>query len=167
EAVLPRSVITVCPSALIMSFAILVAGAASAMACGNGKLILEDKFETLDPAWSFQEQDATRSNGTEGLVYNLQPGDSIQTLNQSGLYENYEVCAVFASKVPADANAYVSVNFWASDNDNKYGADIYPASGTFNVYRLENKKFLTPVSTKSNPAISKGTDVTNDISVTV
>jgi hypothetical protein len=74
---------------------------------------------------------------------------------------------VFATKVPADANAYVSVNFWASDNDNKYGAKIYPAFGTFDVYRLENKKFLTPVSTKSNPAISKGTDVTNEISVTV
>jgi hypothetical protein len=137
------------------------------MACGNGKLILEDKFETLDPAWGFQEQDPTRSNGAEGLVYNLQPKDSVHDLNQSGIYDNYEVCAVFATKVPMDGNAYVSVNFWASDNDNKYGAAIYPAVGTFNVYRFENKKILFPVSAKSNPAISKGTDVTNEISVTV
>jgi hypothetical protein len=128
---------------------------------------LEDKFETLDPAWGFEEQDPARSNGPEGLVYSLQPNDSVRSLNQSDLYENYEVCAVFATKVPADAKVFVSVNFWASDNDNKYGADIFPALGTFDVYRVQNKKFLTPVSPKSDPAISKGTDVTNEISVTV
>jgi hypothetical protein len=137
------------------------------MTCGNGKLILEDKFETLDPAWGFGEQDSTRSNGPEGLVYNLQPDDTFHALNGSGIYDNYEVCAVFTTKVPADANAYVSVNFWASDSDNRYGADVFPALGTFDVYRIQKKKYLTPVSAKSNPAISKGTDVTNEISVTV
>jgi hypothetical protein len=70
-----------CLRSLILSFAILVAGADYAIACGNGKLILEDKFETLDPAWGFDEQDPTRSNGVEGLVHTLQPGDSVRSLN--------------------------------------------------------------------------------------
>jgi hypothetical protein len=144
-----------------------VAGADYAIACGNGKLILEDKFETLDPAWGLMEQDPTRSIGTEGLVYIIQPGNVLHVLNQSGIYDNYEVCAVFATKVPADGNAYVGVNFWGSNDDNLYGAEIFPAVGTFDVYRIENKKFLTPVPAKSDPAISKGTDVTNEISVTV
>jgi hypothetical protein len=44
---------------------------------------------------------------------------------------------------------------------------LVAAFGTFDVYRVENKKFLTPVPIRSNPVISKGTDVTNEISVTV
>lgn len=34
-----------------------------AMACGSGKLILEEKFESLDPAWGFSDKDDTRKNG--------------------------------------------------------------------------------------------------------
>ncbi len=34
---------------LVLSAGIRIAGGGSALACGGGKLLFEDKFETLDP----------------------------------------------------------------------------------------------------------------------
>jgi hypothetical protein len=40
--------------------------------------------------------------------------------------------------------------------------------GTFDVYRLQNKRFITPISERSDASIVKGTSATtNEISVTV
>jgi hypothetical protein len=152
---------------LSVSFAIIVASATYADACGSGKVILQDKFEMLDPAWGFDPESTIRSNGPDGLTYKLGPDNFVNLLNQSGIYDNYEVCAVFSSTVPENSDAYVSINFWASDYDNLYGTDVFPARGTFDVYRVQRKKFLTPVSATSNPAIVKGINATNEISVTV
>jgi hypothetical protein len=101
------------------------------------------------------------------LVFHVSPSNGYRLLNQSGTYNDYEVCALFTSKVPADSNAWVAVNFWGSDNDNTYSAGILPAQGKFEVDRVQKGKILTPVSARSNPAIARGTDVTNEISVTV
>ena len=152
---------------LVLSVGVIIAGVDGALACGNGKLLFEDKFETLDPAWGFSQDDATRSNGPGGLVYKFKPNQSYSLLNQSSLYQNYEVCAVFATEVPADANAYVGVNFWGSDFDNVYEGDIFPALGTFAVYRYQNKKFINPIPSRSDASIVKGTSATYEISVTV
>jgi hypothetical protein len=152
---------------LVLSVGIIVAGGDAALACGSGKLLIEDKFETLDPAWGFEQNDAARSNGPGGLVYKLDPNDSIDLLNQAGLYDNYEVCAVFATEFPANAGGWVGVNFWGDDKNNVYEADIYPTSGAFGVGRYQNKKFLNPVPSQDSDAINKGTSVTNEISVTV
>jgi len=103
------------------------APALAAAACGNGKLIFEDKFATLDPSWGFGEDDPSRTNGPDGLVYKLDPNLSFNRLNQSELYDDYEVCAVYATKVPGNADTYVGVYFLGSDYDNFYQADIFPA----------------------------------------
>jgi hypothetical protein len=146
----------------------ITAGIETAMACGKGKLILEDKFETLDPAWGFPKSATNRSNGRDGLVYKLNPSNEVDMLNQSEFYNDYEVCAVFATKVPDDtSDAWAGVTFWASDMDNGYVADIFPAWGRYDVLRLQNGKLLKPVPTTSSDAIHKGTDVTNELSVVV
>lgn len=152
---------------LLMTIA-LVLGPGNAAACGNGKLILEDRFETLEPAWGFAKENRDRSNGPDGVVYKLDPGGWTFVLNQSGFYDEYEVCAVFATRLPTDdADAYVGVAFWANDRDNFYEADVYPAWGTYKIIRSQNGKYLEPVAITSNDAIRKGTDVTNEISVAV
>jgi hypothetical protein len=152
---------------LALSVGIIIAGVDGALACGSGKLLVEDKFETLDPAWGFDKTSPGRSNGPGGLIYKFNPADNIDLLNQAGLYDNYEVCAVFATEVPANAGAWVAVNFWGNDKNNVYEADIYPTFGTFGVVRYQNKKSLTPVTTTDSDTINKGTSVTNEISVTV
>jgi hypothetical protein len=62
-----------------------------ATACGNGNLILEDKFQTLEPAWNFDDNVPERTNGPDGLSYKMPPQYDIDRINQAGLYENYEV----------------------------------------------------------------------------
>lgn len=138
-----------------------------AAACGTGKLLLEDKFDSLDPAWGFSEKNDERSNGADGLTYKLPPGENVDLLNQSGLNENYEVCATFVTDLPEDSGAYVGVNFWSVDYDNDYEAAIFPAEGTFAVYREQNKRSLTPVSVTDSAAINKGLKATNEVSVAV
>src|SRR5262249_30215840 len=63
--------------------------------CGKGKLILEDKFQTLDPAWGFPKEDPQRINGPSGLTYKLGPNQVVTLLNQADFRENYEVCLSF------------------------------------------------------------------------
>lgn len=79
-------VVTSTLSLLLLGF--FIAGVEGAAACGNGKLILEDKFETLAPVWGFVKQDDARTNGAEGLTYKLTPGDARQLLNQYDFYDN-------------------------------------------------------------------------------
>jgi hypothetical protein len=152
---------------LVLLIGFLTAEAETAAAQGNGKLIFEDKFQALDPAWGFDENVPNRSNGPDGLVYTWDPGNEVVLLNQSELYDNYEVCAVFATKVPAEAGAWCGVAFWGSDGKNLYEVDVFPALGRYAVSRIQNDKLLTPVSATSSDSIHKGTNVTNEISVIV
>jgi hypothetical protein len=153
---------------LAFPLATLLLAGTDAIACGNGKLIVEDKFGTLNPAWGFAKDDPTRSNGPDGLVYKLKPGDAGYTqLNQSDLYDNYEVCAVFVTNVSEKSYAYIGVNFWADDYDNSFRVNVYPFDGTYALGRKKNGKFIWPIAETPSDTIQKGTNVTNEISVTV
>jgi hypothetical protein len=83
-------------SLLLVGF--LIASVVGAAACGNGKLILEDKFATLDPAWDFKNSaptdTRTRTNGPGGLTYQLDEEALVWPLNTAAKHENYEVCGV-------------------------------------------------------------------------
>ena len=151
-----------------IAFPLFFLAGTKAIACGNGKLILEDKFETLNPAWGFEANDPSRSNGTGGLVYKVKPGDgSLSQHNQSDLYDNYEVCAVFATNVAENSSAWVGVRFWANDYNNTYQVNIFPFDGAYGLGRRKNGKWIFPIAETPSDAIQKGTNVTNEISVTV
>src|ERR1019366_3201580 len=71
---------------------ILILGGQNALACGNGKLLFQDKFQTVDPRWGFAAIDPTRSVGADGLSYSS-PGlqmYSVNQINQASLYDDYE-----------------------------------------------------------------------------
>jgi hypothetical protein len=136
-------------------------------ACGNGKLLFQDNFETLNPAWGFREGAAVRSNGPEGLTYKLDPDREVTLLNQSSPYDNYEVCAVYATQTAANANPWLGIVFWAEDEDNAHDATIWPKHGIFAVYRHQNKKTLTQIAPTRIGSMLTGTSVITEISVTV
>jgi len=144
----------------------LIASVGSAAACGNGKLILEDKFETLDPSWHFSQQDKRRTNGPDGLTYRLDPGDAIALLNQSGSYQNYEVCAVFITSIPANLGGFVNVRFWSVDEDHYYWGNVFPGRGVYLITRKQNGKTIFP-ATGAASFIAKGANATNEVSVSV
>jgi hypothetical protein len=103
-------------SLLLVGF--LIASVDGAAACGDGKLVLEDKFATLDPAWDFKNSDptntSTHTNGPGGLTYQLDEEALVWPLNTAAKHENHEVCAVFETKSAADDMYLVGVRFGAS-----------------------------------------------------
>jgi hypothetical protein len=151
----------------VLFFAVSLFGLASASACGTGKLLYQDTFKTLDPSWNFDATDSERSLGPDGLSYTFKPHEYVGLLNQAGIYHDYEICGTFQTKAPANGWAYLGVQFWGADDDNYYEADINPVQGSFSVYRSADKKSLTPVGNTNSDAINKGTDVTNEVSITV
>jgi hypothetical protein len=145
----------------------LFAGVGQALACGDGEVILEDKFTSLDPAWGFSEEAKNRTNGPDGVSYKIDAGDNVFLLNQAGLYDDYEACVTVKTSAQKDTSAYAGVIVWASDSDNAYEVDVFPLYGTYAVYRYQKGKTLKPISPKSSDAIKTGTDTTNEIGVVV
>jgi hypothetical protein len=156
-------------SLLLVGF--LIASVEGAAACGNGKLILEDKFATLDPAWDFKNSDptdtSTRTNGPGGLTYQLDEEALVWPLNTAAKHENYEVCAGFETKSSADDMYLVGVRFWSLDDDNYYEANIFPTDQTYEINAYKQGKSVGGADDKQDDAIVKGESVTNEISVTV
>jgi hypothetical protein len=152
---------------IVFFSALSFAGLASASACGTGKLLFEDKFAALNPAWGFGPTDPARSNGPQGLVYKFQPDVGITLLNEASLYNDYEICGVFTTQGPADGGLYVGLQFWADDKNNYYEVDVYPVYGLWTMLRVQNGKFLQPVQNQASAAIVKGINATNELRVTV
>jgi hypothetical protein len=143
-----------------------VLGTNLAEACGTGKVLFEDKFDTLNPVWGFGPNVPQRSIGPNGLTYSLTGNDvSADRLNQAELYQDHEICTVYSAKVPEKSNTQVGINFWASDDKNMYSLYVYPFWGTYTILRYQNNKVLKPIPVTAADAIHKGTDVTNEIDV--
>jgi hypothetical protein len=150
-----------CTLALILAMAAL---AGSASACGQGELLFEDTFETLDPGWNFALSDNAKV-GPEGLVLEYQPNSYFLALSQAGYLEDLEICGEFAIQFKEGSNAYGGLAFWAADRDNFYAVDIFPNFGTFAVYRTQKGKLLTPVPITNEASIKKEPGATNEISL--
>jgi len=60
--------------------------ATGAQACGNGKVIFEDKFETLDPGWGKASDRLSVDNGA--LVIKAEAGTGRWAMSQSDYYQD-------------------------------------------------------------------------------
>jgi hypothetical protein len=125
----------------------------------------EDKFTSLDPSWNFTATEADRTVGPEGLTYVWKPNIGWTSLNQSGFYDDYEVCAQVSMKFAPNASGYIGVAFWGTDNNNLYTFDVSPVYGTYTIYRAQKGKFLQPIKWTASDAIKKTSGDTNEISV--
>lgn len=137
-----------------------------AWSCGTGNVLFEDKFDTIDPSWALPE-DPARSNGPDGLSFKWDPNKSLTPLNQSGYYENYEVCADVSMKFPENGAGSIGIAFWGIDSTNYYVLDVSPVSGQFAVYRSQKGKYLTPIKWTANEAVKTGQGAVNHLSVVV
>ena len=64
--------------------------ATGAHACGNGKVIFEDKFETLDPGWGKASDRLSVDNGA--LVIKAEAGTGRWAMSQSDYYQDAAIC---------------------------------------------------------------------------
>jgi hypothetical protein len=120
---------------------VLLAGAGDASACGGGRLVAQDRFDTLDPAWSIEKKYDKLTTGPDGLTIAVPAGTSVGALNQFGAYKSFELCisAVTEKADPASDNLF-GVRFWTPDGNNEYWAVTWTGRGWFVINRYVDAK---------------------------
>jgi hypothetical protein len=146
---------------------ILIASVEGAAACGNGKLIFEDKFETLGPSWKVEQKYRKLTTGTGGLTITVAPGKDVGALNRSGVYKNFEVCAAFVTKSIKGADDLFAIRFWTPDGNDEYWAVTWTGKGWFVVNRYENDEPKAITSQIENSSLLNDPGETNEVSIRV
>jgi hypothetical protein len=128
-----------------------------------GKVLFEDKFTSLDPAW-----------GAPGPIMNVKDGKLIITpemnttqtvLNQAFVFPNNSEGSFAMTFVKAPAPGWGSgLVFWAKDY-NEYYAVLLNAEGWFAVQRYVADRYLLPVAWRESDAIKKGEGAENQVKV--
>jgi 3-keto-disaccharide hydrolase len=138
-------------------------GATWAHACGNGKVIYEDKFATLDPSWGTPSDRLSVDNGA--LVIKPEPGTGRWAISQSDFYGDAAICAdVTVVNVPDPNSGFTAIVFWYQDNTNYYEFGYWPG-GDIRVNRVSKGRTLYPVPQTDTPALKKGAGQTNSLEV--
>ena len=144
----------------------LIAGAGSALACGDGKLLFEDKFEALDSAWKSDGSYEDFDVGADGLVAKIPPGSTVSAINTSGHYKSFELCAVFTSKGTKDTGNHFGLRFWTPDGDKEYWAVSFTERNKFVVNHYHDKKTNSITSLTEDPSLLKA-GAPNEVSVRI
>jgi hypothetical protein len=133
--------------------------AAPAMACGTSNVLLDDKFQTLDPAWGNKSDYVAVDNGK--LVVKSDANTAYHVFNQSNLYGDADLCVTGQI---ADTAGSLGAVFWGVDDNNYY---LFWAStaGNFGVSRKVNGRWLSPYPATASAAIKKDLGQTNELEV--
>jgi hypothetical protein len=138
-------------------------GATWAQACGNGKVIYEDKFETLDPSWGKASDRLSVDQGA--LVIKAEPGQGRWALSQSDVYADAAICVdATVMNVPDPNSGFTAIVFWYQDDSNYYEFGYWPA-GDIRVNRVIKGKTLYPFPDTDIPALKKDAGQTNTLEV--
>jgi hypothetical protein len=145
---------------------VAIAKADIAVACGNGKLIFQDRFETLDPAWQFDGSVTSAKVGAGGLVAEVPPGKTLSAIHLPGRYQNFEICASFETDSAKEAGDFVALRFWTTDGNDEYWAVTFTGKGWYVVNHYapgQDPRSLT--SQVDDPSLLKAGE--NEVSVSL
>lgn len=147
-------------TALATLMAVVLLTAASGFAA---KVLFEDKFTTLDPAWGAPSKLITVEDGK--LIITGEKNLADNFLNQAGILLNdMEASYTMSITNAANPNYGSGLLFWARDYDAWY-CILINANGWFAVQQYTAGRFLLPVSWRESDAISKGEDRKNEVKV--
>ncbi len=145
---------------LIMAMALLLV---AVNVCLAAKVVLEDKFASMDPAW-----------GSSSAIMNVKDGKFVITpeknttqtiLNQSNVIPNDMEASFSLTFIKATAPTWGSgLVFWAKDYD-EYYAVLINAQGWFGVQRHVANRYLLPVAWRESDVIKKGEGAENQVKV--
>lgn len=145
---------------LAMTMAVILLAVTASLA---SKVLFEDKFTSLDPAW-----------GAPGPVMNVKDGKLIITpemnttqtvMNQANVFPNDSEGSFAMTFVKAPAPGWGSgLVFWARDY-NEYYTVLINAEGWFAVQRYVAGRYLLPVAWRESDAIKQGEGAENQIKV--
>lgn len=131
--------------------------------CLAAKVVLEDKFTSLDPAWGSPSAIMSVKDGK--LVITPEKNTTQTILNQANVFPNDLEATYSLTFVNAPAPTWGSgLVFWAKDYD-EYYAILINAQGWFGVQRHVANRYLLPVAWRESDAIKKGNGAENQIKV--
>jgi len=143
---------------------ILAAGLAAtpALACKGKTVVFEDNFKDADPAWASGEGFAIDFGQAKIAV---KPNGGLTSLYGGSLFADVDMC-VDVTIPEAKQPTYTAggIVFWAQDYGNYYGLFI-DAAGDASVIRLQNGKWLYPVSWRKTDAVKPGAGQVNTLRV--
>ena len=147
-------------AALAMAMAVVLLAVTASLA---SKVLFEDKFTALDPAW-----------GAPGPIMDVKDGKLIITpemnttqtvLNQANVFPNDGEASFAMTFVKVPAPTWGSgLVFWAKDYNEYYAVLINP-EGWFAVQRYVAGRYLLPVAWRESDAIKQGEGAENQIKV--
>lgn len=138
----------------------LVAGTGIAAACGNGKLVFEDKFQTLAESWVLSGDSDRPNAGGDGLTAAILPDHGVVARKVDTSYRDVDICAVATITSKNDPNkngpgGFFAIRFWFGENGVSYWAVAFPGSGLYWVQRLDKDGNRTRVMPKTlNPSLA-------------
>jgi hypothetical protein len=131
--------------------------------CWAAKVVFEDKFTSLDPAWGSPSAIVNVKDGK--LVVTPEKNTTQTILNQANVLPNDMEASYSLSFIKATAPTWGSgLVFWAKDYD-EYYAVLINAQGWFAVQRHVANRYLLPVAWRESDAIKKGEGVENQVKV--
>ena len=143
--------------------AVAIAIVAAAVSAGwAGKVLFEDKFASLDPAWGFPGETLNVKDGM--LVVTLKPNDGLTFLNQANIFPNDLDASCTIKWLKAPSIHVAGLIFWAKDQSDYYLA-LISSNGQLAVQHLVANRFLMPVTWHPVEAIKQGEGAENQIKV--
>jgi len=138
----------------------------AAQACEGSKVLFEDKFVSLDPAWSPVDDHAAIAGGK--LAVKAAPDQvwASHMLNQSTTFDDASYCATVVFPTIKDfSNGVLGLIFWGLDDAHYWMLAVSPI-GQFSVqHKVADGRILVPVRWTQNPAIKQGAGVPYDLEI--
>jgi hypothetical protein len=137
-----------------------------ALACGPGKVLFEDDFATIDPAWHIVP-DASVAAGPTGVKNTVKPNFEGVWINQAGLYQDSQICMKVSVDFQPGDQPWYGVLFWATDKSNYYEVQAAPLTATYALGREQNNRYLQPIGWTGTKAYKQPANGENEIVVTL
>ena len=139
----------------------LVLAPSVAAACEGGRVLMDDSFAKLNPAWGVSLDQKTEKIDDKGLAVDYAPGGVKRALSQWGFFDNAVACASYTVEYKCtdpekcETQPYVGLVVWGVDLANYYAFEVAPLVGIYSVQRLQDNRWLTPVAWAELPGGKK------------
>jgi hypothetical protein len=139
----------------------LLAASSSVWACKGRKVLYEDNFATLDPAWGTPSKYMNAKGGK--LIVQADVTKAQPALNQAYLFEDMDACIKVNLAKSDDLTQPGGLIFWGKDYNSYYVLWV-TANGQFQVARYVGR-WIEVVAWREDAAVKKGLGQVNQLRV--